>query len=382
MGWENKPTSARLPEAPAPFFPRLQRGADGVGSRRGPQWGPGSRPPAASPSSRASSGCSPRRTPARRWLTAPCGAAGERARGRAGPGRGRSCGAAAEARDARTGGVPVTLARARTRTRTRAHPPAFPHAADVPFLNLRNVFLGASEQASARGVGGAGARLVPGRSRPLPAGPAPARAPPRRGSVPPRPGARGRAQLTQPPAHGTYLARAPLGFGEGRDPNTQTRFLKSLVALMGWAGEETGRVGRPSAPLLTKERAGPRRGRQSCRTVGTAKASQPVAASPHRGLSRSGLRSGADWPGLCRPLHSHSSIHPSVGPWAVMQRRPGQARALPRENPARQRSAAGVAAADTRCTRERILLSRCPKTQHTQTALGARHIVGVQLFVE
>lgn len=152
---------------PLPHFPlRPQRGGDGVGNRRRPQRGLGSRPPAASPSARASSGCSPRRTPARRWLTAPCGAAGQRAPGRAGPSRGRSCGAAAAARDARAGGVPVTLARARTRTRTRAHPPVLPHAADVPFLNLRNVFLRASERARARGVGGAGARLAPGRSRP------------------------------------------------------------------------------------------------------------------------------------------------------------------------------------------------------------------------
>lgn len=216
---------------PLPHFPlRPQRGGDGVGNPRGPQRGPGSRPPAASPSARASSGCSLQRTPARRWLTAPCGAAGQRARGRAGPSRGRSCGAAAAARDARASGVPVTLARARTRTRTRAHPPALPHAADVPFLNLRNVFLRASELASARGVGGAGARLAPGRSRPsllvsLSASPAPAGAPPRRGPVPPRSRARGRAPHIAGPRNlfGAGAAR----LRAGRKPNTQTRFLKS-----------------------------------------------------------------------------------------------------------------------------------------------------------
>lgn len=173
---------------PSPHFP-------GSPAWRGRCWGPEATPPgsreqprAASPSARASSGCSPPRTPARQWLTAPCGAAGERARSRAGPGRGRSCGAAAAARDARAGGVPVTLGRARTRTRTRAHPLALPHAADVPFLNLRNVFLGASEGAGgrargggvagawrrARGPAGRRARLAPCRSSPpLAAGPRP-----------------------------------------------------------------------------------------------------------------------------------------------------------------------------------------------------------------
>lgn len=193
---ETNPAARSCLGPPPHFPPRRQRGRDGAGDNRGPHRGPGSRPQAASPSARASSGCSPPRTPARRWLTAPCGAAGERARGRAGPGRGRSCGAAAEARDARAGGDPVTLARARTRTRTRAHPLALPHAADVPFLNLRNVFLCASERASerarrGRGGGSARARQV----TPLPPGPPPPRrsrpAPPPMESRPAPPPSRG-----------------------------------------------------------------------------------------------------------------------------------------------------------------------------------------------
>ena len=201
--------------APPPHFRRrLQLEGDSAEDKRGPHRGPGSRPRAASPSARASSGCSLRRTPARRWLTAPCGAAGERARGLAGPGRGRSCGAASAARDARASGDPVTLARARTRTRTRAHPLALPHAADVPFLNLRNVFLGARERASeragrGRGRGGGSARA--GQVTPLPPSLLPGSAQPRPHWSSAPPDLRAPRRLLELRARGTYLVQSLLG---------------------------------------------------------------------------------------------------------------------------------------------------------------------------
>lgn len=142
--------------SPRTTFRSARPGGGGAGEQEATSPRRGSRPRAASPSARASSGCSPPQTPARLWLTAPCGAAGDGPG--AGPGRGWSCGAAAVARDARAGGDPVRLCPARTRT--RAHPLALLHAADVPFLNLRNVFLSAGERVRARGRASESARRV------------------------------------------------------------------------------------------------------------------------------------------------------------------------------------------------------------------------------
>lgn len=147
-GCGDRPGSPGFLGEPRTTFCSAQPGVGGAGEREATSPRPGSRPRAASPSARASSGCSPPQTPARLWLTAPCGAAGEWAPDRTGPGRGWSCGAAAAARDARDGGDPVRLVRARTRT--RAHLLVLPHAADVPFLNLRNVFPSARERVRAR----------------------------------------------------------------------------------------------------------------------------------------------------------------------------------------------------------------------------------------
>lgn len=120
------PAARGRPGRPPHISPRPQRGGDGAGNARGPHRGPGSRPPAASPSARASSGCFPRRTPARRWLTAPCGAADERARGRAGPGRAGGGAAGPRLRRAMLG--PAAGSRSpspgRARARARAHTPS------------------------------------------------------------------------------------------------------------------------------------------------------------------------------------------------------------------------------------------------------------------
>lgn len=305
--------------APRPTFPpRRQRGGDGAGDNRGPHRGPGSRPQAASPSARASSGCSPPRTPARRWLTAPCGAAGERARGRAGPGRGRSCGAAAEARDARAGGDPVTLARARTRTRTRAHPLALPHAADVPFLNLRNVFLCASERASerarrGRGGGSARARQV----TPLPPGPPSPRrprplAPPHDGAPPHPPPRRGpRAAVLRSRPAGLIWRRCCLALGRSEiliprrvSLNAPGDPERPETTRPGWADEERADLGGQAAHLLRG--TGGAGERTPERREGGASRNFLLKTEG----SRSGLRGGVVWPVLSRRLPVRQSVRP------------------------------------------------------------------------
>lgn len=157
---------------PAPTFSLASRVEGTVlGTEGDPTGVLGAAPRAASPSARASSGCSLRRTPARRWLTAPCGAAGERARGRAGPGaelRGRGCGARCSGRRGPRHPRPGAHAHAHARTPPRA-----------PSRRRRSIFEPAQrfpprERAGGRarragagtGRGGAGARLSSSRPRP------------------------------------------------------------------------------------------------------------------------------------------------------------------------------------------------------------------------
>lgn len=201
---------------PAPTFSLASRVEGTVLGTEGDPIGVlGAAPRAASPSARASSGCSLRRTPARRWLTAPCGAAGERARGRAGPGaelRGRGCGARCSGRRGPRHPRPGAHAHAHARTPPRA-----------PSRRRRSIFepaqrfprreraRGRARRAGARaGRGGAGARLSSSRPRPL-HGSAPRSGPPPL-EVRPR-ASRAACLFPKLAARGTYLARAPLGEG-------------------------------------------------------------------------------------------------------------------------------------------------------------------------
>lgn len=110
-----------VPRCPPHYFPP---GPDPEGGGAGEQEATsprrGSRPRAASPSARASSGCSPPQTPARLWLTAPCGAAGDGP----GAGPGRAGGGAAGPRLLRAMlGAAGTPSGSAGRARARAHTP-------------------------------------------------------------------------------------------------------------------------------------------------------------------------------------------------------------------------------------------------------------------
>lgn len=178
------------PAAPRTTLRSARPGGGGAGEREATSPRRGSRPRAASPSARASSGCSPPQTPARLWLTAPCGAAGEWARGRAGPGveqRVRGCCARCSGRrgprQARRG------AHAHART-----PPS------APSRRRRSIFEPAQRFPQRRG---AGARARAGRPRRAPGGSAPP--PPRPG---PRPLAAGATPLFPAPPAGQTGLRA------------------------------------------------------------------------------------------------------------------------------------------------------------------------------
>lgn len=175
---------------PAPTFSLASRVEGTVlGTEGDPTGVLGAAPRAASPSARASSGCSLRRTPARRWLTAPCGAAGERARGRAGPGaelRGRGCGARCSGRRGPRHPRPGAHAHAHARTPPRApsrrRRSIFEPAQRFP---LRERARGRARRAGARaGRGGAERGLGSRLAGHAPLAPPPARARPSGGPPP------------------------------------------------------------------------------------------------------------------------------------------------------------------------------------------------------